>query len=94
MAVVQPGVREPLRCLWMCFACSVPSKKTLHSTNISFSAHAIAQPCRHTSSKAFRASKGLFGMLQVRKNVRFQCAAGLVSLRSCAPKREHYLRGP
>jgi len=46
MAVVQPDVRAPLRCPWMCFTDSVPSKKILHCENISFGAHAIAQPCR------------------------------------------------
>jgi len=46
--VVQPGARTPFRCPWMCFTDSVPFKKILHCVNISFSAHAIAQPCRHS----------------------------------------------
>ena len=33
---------------------------------------------------------GLFGTLQVCKNMRFHCAAGLVALRICAPKREEH----
>ena len=41
---------------------SVPSKKILHYANVSFSAHAIAQPCRHTTRGAFQALKGQRGI--------------------------------
>jgi len=58
MAVVQSEVRETLRCPWMCFTGSVPYKKILHCTNISFSGHAMAQTRRHTTSKAFKRLKG------------------------------------
>jgi len=59
----------------MCFTGSAPSKKISHCPNIPFSAHAIAQPRRHTTNNAF---KGLFGVLQVGKKMQFHCAAGLV----------------
>jgi len=32
---------------------SIPFQKILHCANICFSAHTIAQPCRHTTSEAF-----------------------------------------
>jgi len=32
---------------------SVPSKKILHWANLCFSAHAIAQPCRHAAIVKF-----------------------------------------
>ena len=62
MTVVPPGVRETLRCPWMCFTGKVPSKKMLRCANIPFSAHAFAQPCRHTTSKAFQAFERIICM--------------------------------
>jgi len=58
MAVIKPGVRTRLRYPWMRFTYSVLSKKILHYANISFSAHAIAQACWHTTSKAFNPFNG------------------------------------
>jgi len=64
MAVVQTGVREPLRSMNVFYRqCSLYENATLHK--YIFSAHVIVQPCRHTTSKAFQE---LFGVLQVRRN--------------------------
>ena len=55
---------------------SVPSKEILYWANFCFSAHAIVQPCRHTTIEALQALKWLcdrytilkFGIVQVRLN--------------------------
>jgi len=68
-----------------------PLRKIHIEQNISFSAHAIAQPCRHTNGEAFQALTGLcdikFGMLQVRENeISPRKRSGITGhLRSCAP---------
>ena len=76
----------------------VPSEKcTL--TNISFSAHAVAQPCKHIGRKAFQALQRLCSIYTISNldccqcaRMRFHYTSGLLALRICAPQREHCLR--
>jgi len=64
-----------------------PCKKLLHWGNVCLSAHAISQPCRHTTSETFRKGYAIYiydiklGMLQVRKNE--------ISLRKCSGSSAH-----
>jgi len=53
---------------------SVPSKKILHEANLPFSAHAIAQPCGHTTSEAFHAVKGLCDISRIWNSACCNCA--------------------
>jgi len=47
-------------------SCGQCSKKNLHWANVAFSAHAIAQPCRHATTEAFQAiKKGLCDIYKV-----------------------------
>ena len=44
---------------------SVPCKKILHRANICVSAHAISQPCRHTTSETFRKVYAMYIRYQI-----------------------------
>jgi len=44
---------------------SVPCKKILHRANICVSAHAISQPCRHTTSETFRQCYEIYTRYQI-----------------------------
>jgi len=37
-----------------------PCKKTSHLANVIFGAHVISQPCRHTTSEAFRKGYAMY----------------------------------
>ena len=71
---------------------SVPSESILHWANVCCSAHAIVQPCVHTTSEAFHVVKELRDVYTVWNfeccaKTRFNCANSLVALRSCAPQK-------
>ena len=62
-------------------AASVPSKKTSsYWTNVCFSEHAVAQPCRHTTNEAFQAIKALCDVYTI---FNLECC-------KCATMRFHY----
>jgi len=63
-------ITSEILCNWKLGQCCVhcsPSKNILHCANISLVRMQLRSHW-HTTSKAFQALKGLFGMLQVRKN--------------------------
>jgi len=71
------------------FPTSVPSKKILHWAKVCCSGHAVAQTCRHTTNEAFQSVKGLCNINMILNlecckcaRMRFNCANGLVALRS------------
>ena len=73
------------------------SKKILPWANVCFRAHAIAQPCRHTTSKAFQAVKRLCDIYTILNLkyckcawMRFHCANALVVLCSWAQKMKSW----
>jgi len=78
---------------------SAPSKELLHWAGFCSSEHAIAQPCRITTSYAFQAVEALCRICRMVHlefckcaRLRFHCANGLAVLRGCAPHREHWCR--
>jgi len=42
-----------------------PCKKVLHWANVCFSAHAISQPCRYTTSATFRKGYAMYTRYQI-----------------------------
>jgi len=86
---IQRSVFLLLRCCTASQTYSVPSKKISHRANVCFSAHAIAQLCRHTTSEAVKGLCDLYAILILEcykcARMRFHCANRLVVLRICAP---------
>jgi len=69
------GREDALLISYSCLGVSVPSKNNFHRANLCFTAHAIAQPGRHTDSEAFQSlqlTRAIydikFWMLLVREN--------------------------